>query len=87
MRVALNEEGRRVGECHHRAKISDAVVHELRDLHEHKGLRYRQLIEMFAERGVKLSESNVKKICNYMRRNQTPTRFKDVDSPFQNPDA
>lgn len=85
MRVAFNDEGRRIGEGHHRAKIPDAVVHELRDLHEHKGIRYRQLIAIFEERGVKLTYSTVKKICNYMRRNQTAARFKDVD--FPNPNA
>jgi hypothetical protein len=64
------DHGWRVGESHHRATIPDEVVHEMRDLHEHKRLRYAQIIELFAQRDppVILRYHNVRKICNYYGR-------------------
>ena len=59
---------RTIGEQHHRARIPDAVVRELRDLRENKSLQYKELVELFALRGVRLTYSVVKKICSYERR-------------------
>ena len=68
--VLRNDRGYRIGEDHHRSTIPNEVVHELRALHEHKGIRYRQLIEIFAQRDppIVLRYSAVKKICNYESR-------------------
>jgi len=59
---------RHTGDEHHRTRIPDAIVYELRDLREHKALRYKELVELFALRGVHLTYSVVKKICRYERR-------------------
>lgn len=63
-----NERGYRVGEHHHRATIADAVVHELRELHEHRGISYVQLVELFRARGITIRYNAVRKICRYERR-------------------
>lgn len=60
--------GHRTGENHPRAVLTDAQVCELRDLREHRGLTYAQLVELFAERGVRVSIDGVKLICQYRRR-------------------
>lgn len=60
--------GRRCGERHPRAVLTDAQVCELRDLREQRGLTYAQLVELFAERGRKVSIDSVKLICQYRRR-------------------
>jgi hypothetical protein len=65
-----NARGYVIGEAHHRARLSDAVVHELRDLREHQRLRYAQIIALFAERvpPVPLTYAVVRDICLYRRR-------------------
>ena len=60
--------GHRTGENHPRAVLSDAQVCELRDLREHRGLTYAQLVELFAARGTRMSLDGVKLICQYRRR-------------------
>lgn len=60
--------GHRCGERHPRAVLTDAQVCELRDLREQRGLTYAQLVELFAERGRKVSLDSVKLICQYRRR-------------------
>jgi len=65
--VALNENGRRIGEGHHRSTIPDAVVRTVRDMHEMQGLGYRKIAKMLG-----MSRSTVQKICNYSRRAQLP---------------
>lgn len=73
--MSRNAHGRIVGDDHHRVRIPDAVVHELRDLHEHRKLRYAQLVELFgkgecssAPDGIKLTYGVVRAICGYHRR-------------------
>lgn len=68
--VERNDRGWRIGENHPRAKLTDAVVCELRDLHEQKGIRYAQLVELLSARGIETTERTVKAICNYTRRTQ-----------------
>ena len=64
VRVTINQEGRIVGEAHHRAKISDRLVQKLRDLNANWGLGWRILARQF-----ELSPSTVKSILSYRRRN------------------
>lgn len=71
--LAFNEQGNRIGETHHNARISDATVDRIRELHEDLGLGY---LAIAAE--VKLSRNTVRKICTYERRAQTPWRWKRV---------
>ncbi len=73
--VRRNARGNRIGESHPRARIPDAVVFELRELHDHRQIRYQQLVEMFKEgdcesapKGIKLTYPVVRDICTYKRR-------------------
>lgn len=72
--VARNAEGRIVGETHHRAKIPDAVVRQLRDLHENECLTLRDLAERF-----RLNYWSVVNICCYKRRVSVAVRFEKAD--------
>ena len=71
--VAVNERGRRIGESHQNAVISDVLVDQMRDRHEDDGLGYRKIAREF---GVALT--TVRKICTYERRAQTADRWKTV---------
>ena len=73
IRVAVNENGYRIGASHHNSKISDEVIDQIRDLHEDQMIGYRKLAKMFG-----ISRSCIQKICNYERRAQTPDRWKKV---------
>jgi hypothetical protein len=71
--IAVNERGRRIGERHHNATISDETVQALRDRHEEDGAGYKQLCREFG-----MTLTTVRKICCYQRRAQTPARWKTV---------
>jgi DNA invertase Pin-like site-specific DNA recombinase len=82
VRVAVNEDGRRIGATHHNARIPDAVVARIRDLHEAHGYGYRRLAKMF-----NLNRSTVQKICNYERRGQIPAGWKKATPRQQEADS
>lgn len=69
--LAFNDQGRRIGETHHNARIPDATVDLIRELHEDHGYRFLDIAD-----GLELSFSTVAKICNYARRADTPSRWK-----------
>lgn len=71
--VALNEEGRRIGESHHNSHISDDVVDQIRERHEDFGWSYERIARNFA-----IAKSTIQKICTYERRAQTPYRWKTI---------
>lgn len=71
--VALNEDGRRIGETHHRARITDSMVEQIRDLHEYDGKTPRQIAASLG-----LTFRTVKKICDYERRVQVPHSWRRV---------
>lgn len=71
--VAINECGKRIGETHHNAHISDVIVDRIRDRHEDDGLGYVALAAEF-----NLSKNTIRKICTYERRAQTPMRWKRI---------
>lgn len=71
--IALNEQGFRIGESHHNARIPQEVVDQMRDLYEDEGVSIAELAKRF-----KMSRSVVFKICKYERRAQTPDRWKRV---------
>lgn len=63
------DRGWRVGEGHHNATVPDAIVHEFRDLIEHKHMRIRQAIEFLqAQQGFTLKYRTARKIAAYQRR-------------------
>lgn len=72
--VGVNEGGRRVGEDHVNAKLTNSEVDLLLTLwDEGNGLSYRQLAEKFD-----ISKSGARKICKGQNRCQRATRFKTI---------
>ena len=69
--VAVNENGRRIGEEHPRSKLTDAQVDRIRDLHEYHDMTYEQLAAMY-----QVPKTTIASICQYMRRAQTPFGWK-----------
>jgi ribosome-binding protein aMBF1 (putative translation factor) len=70
--IAINEKGRRIGESHWRATMTDAEIELLLALRE-QGWSYRQLAEKF-----EISKSAVRWYCIGGRRCQLAVRFKVV---------
>lgn len=66
----------RVGENHHNARISDAVVDRIRDRHEDDGIGYKDLAVEFG-----ISINTIRKICSYERRAHTPELYRRVTIP------
>lgn len=71
-RIALNEDGRRIGEGHHRATISDAVVALCRTLHD-QGWGYRRIAKHLG-----LRRDTVRRLCTCERRNQFARKWKSA---------
>jgi len=69
--VAINEDGRRIGETHHNARIPDALVEWIRDRVEYEGATCTQL-----SRDLSLPFGTIRKIVTYERRGQTVARWK-----------
>lgn len=72
-RVALNENGRRIGEGHHRATIPDEVVLAVRELHEH-GI---QAPEIARKTGARIAW--IHKVVRYAIRGQVARDWKTVE--------
>lgn len=70
--VALNEQGRVIGENHPRAKLLDAEVDQVLELID-AGFSYRQVAEKMG-----LSKSGVAHIASGRRRCQTPAKIVSV---------
>ena len=69
--VAVNENGRRIGEDHPRSKLTDEQVDRIRDLREYHDMTYEQLAAMY-----QVPKTTIASICQYMRRAQTPFGWK-----------
>lgn len=63
--VALNEDGRPIGQYHHNATVPEVLVSRCRDLREEQGLSYGAIARMLG-----LKRSYVQKVCNYEIRAQ-----------------
>lgn len=72
--VAVNEIGRRIGQDHPGAKLTDADVELIRDLHECEGFSYRALAEKFG-----VSKMAICHIVKFRRRNQHPAAWRGVN--------
>lgn len=72
--IALNERGKRIGEDHQNARLTNEQVDRIRDLHEDHGLSYGQLAAMY-----EVSKSMIAGICQYRRRAQTPFGWKKLE--------
>lgn len=73
--VAVNDAGLRIGEDHPNAKLTDAEVETIRQLHE-AGMSYECIADKF-----EVSKWAIGRICRYERRAQTPANFKNVHVP------
>ncbi len=71
---AINARGYRIGESHHRAKISDSDVQLILELRA-AGLSYRAIAAKWDD-GVTISRSTVRDICLGRIRAQYPDRVK-----------
>jgi transposase len=65
--LTLNDRRYRIGESHHRAKLTDEQVDQMRELHEEQGIGYRTLAKQFD-----VSKRTVRDIVHYKTRAQTP---------------
>lgn len=72
--IALNEQGKLIGEDHQFATLTNEQVDRIRDLHEDHGLSYGQLATMY-----NASKSTIAGICQYRRRAQTPFGWKKLE--------
>lgn len=73
-KIGVNELGYRVGESHHRAKLSDADIELILYLREQK-ISYSQIAAKFDD-GLVISKSTVRDVCSGRIRGQQPTRWK-----------
>lgn len=89
--VAVNEKGRRIGETHPRAKLSDHEVDLIRDLAEgvrdpetdkvlQRGMTYEEIAQKF-----EVSWQTVRSIVKCRRRGQTPADYRTVEVPTLDP--
>jgi hypothetical protein len=74
--VALDYNGRRIGDSHHRTRIPDAVVLAIRELHEHEFVPVREIAER-----MRISYTYARKLVYYERRISQPVTFRLEDSP------
>jgi transposase len=73
--IGINERGLRVGEDHQNAKLTDAEVDMIRELH-HEGLSYKTLAVKFD-----VSKSLVRYIVQFKRRGQVASSWRSVHIP------
>lgn len=73
-RLAVNARGFRIGESHHRAKLTEDDVDLILYLRD-EGLSYAAIAGKFDD-GMTVSKSTVRDICQGRIRAQTPDRFK-----------
>lgn len=71
LRVGVNDAGRRVGESHQNAKLSDDDIRLILELHSYHGVGYKTLAKKFDA-----SVSCIQKICNGSRRANAPVRYR-----------
>ena len=73
-RLAVNAAGKRIGESHHRAKLSDEEVDTILYLRD-EGLSYAQIAAKWDD-DMRISKSTVRDICLGRIRAQMPDRYK-----------
>ncbi len=75
-RVAVNASGYRIGESHHRAKLSDEDIDLILYLRD-EGLSYAAIAAKWDD-GVTISKSTVRDICQGRIRAQRPDRYRPL---------
>ena len=71
--IGVNERGNRVGETHHRARLTDHDVDLMRELWEEGKITTGELAEKF-----EVSWSTVHDIVTYQKRAQTVARWREI---------
>lgn len=74
--VALDYNGRRIGDSHHRTRIPDAVVLTIRELYEHEHVPIREIA-----RRLRVGYWSARNIAYYYRRISRPVTWRKEDSP------
>jgi len=74
LKIAVNERGYRVGESHHRAKLTDADIETILYLRE-AGLSCAQIAGKF-DADLRVSKSTVRDVCSGRIRGQAATAFR-----------
>lgn len=74
IKIALNEHGYRIGATHQRARIPEATVDRIRQLHENQGFGYYRISKLLG-----IGKSTVQKICKYLIRGQAPHEYRVID--------
>jgi len=69
--VAYDDNGRRIGQTHHNATITDETVTLIRVLHEDRGWGYRRIAKHLS-----LRWQTVAKIARYQRRSAVPSSWR-----------
>ena len=69
--VAYDDNGRRIGQTHHNATITDETVAVIRELHEDRGWGYRRIAKHLG-----LRWQTVAKIARYQRRSAVPVSWR-----------
>lgn len=62
-RCRRGAKGRRAGEQHPNARLTDHEIETMRDLHQHHGFGYRRLARIF-----ECSRGYARKVCKFERR-------------------
>lgn len=75
--VQVNEHGRRIGESHPRAKLTDHEIDLIRELAE-EGMSYAEIAAKFDMKPNRASRSRISHIVACRRRGQTPAKVKRV---------
>lgn len=70
--VGVNHLGRRIGQDHQAARLTDAECELIRQLHE-EGLSYKKLADKFG-----IGKSTVRDIVTFRRRGQFPVEWRTV---------
>lgn len=78
--IALDENGKPIGESHHRAKLSDEDVELIRDIYDEGFASYSTLAEVF-----KVHKSTISDIINFRKRASSPVSFKTVSAQGRKP--
>lgn len=69
--VGISDQGKRCGETHPRARLTDHDIDLILTLREEHGLTYQQLADKF-----EVKKSTIADICKYRRRTTRPVRWK-----------
>jgi hypothetical protein len=75
--VLVNDQGRRIGQDHHRAKLTDVDVDQIFMLREY-GLSYSQIAGKFDDIEGGISKETVRDVLKGRRRGQVPFATKKV---------